>query len=181
MLVFSGGLDFAKTCDSFDLSEKEKEENVNTLSVDGQFKCLSKYNTDLDKVRELLIAAVYTLRALSFLFCALSFKWRRIANVLLYLECLERVVNSLIPLYIKEGKSNASYLQEYFLVFVIMYSDARWHIFALVAAYAFAVFVPQSLVYLVPLTVAQIAINCLLAVLLGVGCTCIAMIAVYIS
>lgn len=52
MMAFNGGLDFAKTCDNFDISEKEKEENVNTMSVDGQFKCLSKYNRDLDDVKD---------------------------------------------------------------------------------------------------------------------------------
>lgn len=135
----------------------------------------------MDAIEDEIVIVTVIVRVLSVVMCLLSMKWRKLANYLVYIDCLERIIQSMTPLYLQEARSSATYSQEYALNFLFLYCDTRWHLLAIEATFAFVVLVPQSYVYLAPLTAPGLVMTLFIIIVMFIGLTCFAMVITHIT
>lgn len=127
------------------------------------------------------MVTVTIVRFLSIVLCLLCFKWRHLANLILYLECLIRIFALFIPVNQMESKTSLQHGQEFGLLFFIYYCDKRAHIFALIATLTVVVFLPQSVVYMSALTWGEAVVNVLTIIVVFTGMIMSGMVLIYIS
>lgn len=147
---------------------------------EGQMQCVSRYNRDLDAIEDELFIIALLVRTVSFIACALSVKWRKLSNYLIYFDCLERVVGSLVPTQSQAVRTSTSYAQEALVAFVMLYCNNKWHIIVQAATFAFTALVPQSFVYLVPVEIDSGILYVSLIPMVVLALTCLAMVIAYI-
>ena len=106
---------------------QDKKLCSDNIALDGEEHekdCVGNYNSDLmDPPEYNLRMLLKTLVFVGIIIDLLSFKWRRLANAFIYLECFTRIVASLIPNFASYEYTDIEYVYLFFLIFVTTYCD----------------------------------------------------------
>ena len=111
----------------------------------------------------------------------ICYKKRSVADSFLYLECLTRIMASLIPNYASYGKTDIDYMIVFTIMFAALYSDQGWQIISSVATVVWHIFFTLYFCYYKPMSAATILVDITMIVAFFLGCLFNGIIVDYIA
>ena len=126
------------------------KEDIEEFSGDD---CLGPYNNSLlDPYQSQLRVVLLIITVVAFILSIFCYTWRSIGNWFLYIECLTRVMTSLIPNSLTMSEQSFSYTLKYVSIIICFYTDSSNQIIVITLTLAFQLFFVQHFCYLKPFT-----------------------------
>ena len=85
--------------------------------------CVYEYNMHLQPYEDAFRWVIFSLIILSLILCILCYKWRRLSNLIIYLECVIRTCSWFIPNQYNETLSSIDLTMLSIIYFFCFYCD----------------------------------------------------------